>query len=107
DCVLLWQKRDAGLHAYFIGQITDPKEKERSWQRYHEIRDFVESKTCRHLRICTHFGETPKWKTCEICDACGYEPEWLSVREKAQPGKSKSKRNTPTPQKRSRASRES
>ena len=21
DCVLLWQKRDAGLHAYFIGQI--------------------------------------------------------------------------------------
>ncbi len=24
DCVLLWQKRDAGLHAYFIGQIADP-----------------------------------------------------------------------------------
>src|ERR1700730_10663774 len=48
DCVLLWQKRDAGLHAYFIGQITDPKEKERAWERYHEIRDFVESDICRH-----------------------------------------------------------
>ena len=82
DCVLLWQKRDAGLHAYFIGQITDPEEKERAWQRYHEIRGFVESKTCRHLQICTHFGETPKWKTCDVCDVCGYEPEWLSVREK-------------------------
>ncbi len=82
DCVLLWQKRDAGLHAYFIGQIGDPAEKERAWQRYHEIRSFVESKTCRHLQICTHFGETPKWKTCEVCDACGYEPRWLAAREK-------------------------
>ena len=38
DCVLLWQKKDAGLHAYFIGQINDPDEKERAWQRYHDIR---------------------------------------------------------------------
>ena len=27
DCVMLWQKKDAGLHAYFIGQINDPEEK--------------------------------------------------------------------------------
>ena len=93
DCVLLWQKRDAGLHAYFIGQITDPTEKERAWQRYHEIRGFVESKTCRHLQICAHFGETPKWKTCEVCDACGYEPEWLSVREKEPRGNPEAKQS--------------
>ena len=31
DCVLLWQKRDAGLLAYFIEQITDPAEKQRAW----------------------------------------------------------------------------
>ena len=61
DCVLLWQKRDAGLHAYFIGQINDPEEKERAWQRYHEIRGFVESDICRHQRICGHFGENKKW----------------------------------------------
>jgi ATP-dependent DNA helicase RecQ len=81
ECVLLWQKRDAGLHAHFIGQITDPSEKQRAWDRYHEIRNFVESKVCRHLQICRHFGETPKWRTCEACDFCGYEPAWLSVRE--------------------------
>src|ERR1700681_3641858 len=51
DCVLLWQKRDGGLHAYFIGQINDREEKERAWQRYHEIRGFVESDTCRHQRV--------------------------------------------------------
>ena len=93
DCVLLWQKRDAGLLAHFIGQINDPAEKERAWQRYHEIRGFVESQICRHLRICTHFGETPKWKTCDACDVCGSEPEWLSLLaepERAVPHKLKS-----------------
>src|SRR6202142_2454371 len=42
DCLLLWQKKDAGLLAYFIEQVTDPAEKERAWQRYHEIRGFVD-----------------------------------------------------------------
>ncbi|MBZ5699125.1 MAG: RecQ family ATP-dependent DNA helicase [Acidobacteriia bacterium] len=93
DCVLLWQKRDAGLLAHFIGQIIDPEEKERGWQRYHEIRGFVESKICRHRRICTHFGETPKWQTCNACDVCGSEPDWLSVPEEtAPPKRSKSRR---------------
>jgi ATP-dependent DNA helicase RecQ len=93
DCVLLWQNRDAGLHAYFIGQIIDSAEKERAWQRYHEIRNFVESKYCRHLQICRHFGEAPKWKTCNACDACGSEPDWLSAPEEtAPPQSSKSKR---------------
>ena len=84
DCVLLWQKRDAGLLGYFIGQIADAAEKKRAWERYDEIRVFVESKVCRHLQICTHFGENPKWKSCGACDVCGSEPDWLSLRPKAQ-----------------------
>ena len=61
DCLLLWQKRDVGLLTYFVEQLTDPAEKARAWQRYHIIRSFVESNSCRHRRICIHFGETPKW----------------------------------------------
>jgi ATP-dependent DNA helicase RecQ len=79
DCLLLWQKRDAGLLAHFIEKVTDPAEKERSWQRYHEIRRFAEARECRHRQICLHFGETPKWATCQACDVCGSQPEWLSV----------------------------
>ena len=79
DCVLLWQKKDAGLHAYFIGQIVDPDEKKRAWQRYDEIRGFVESDICRHQRICGHFGENKKWASCGACDVCAYEPAWLSA----------------------------
>src|SRR5450631_2572755 len=77
DCVLLWQKRDAGLLAHFIGQVTDAAEKERAWQRYDDIRRFVEATHCRHREICLHFGENPKWTSCEACDVCGYVPPWL------------------------------
>ena len=76
DCVLLWRRRDAGLLAYFIGLLTDQAEKERGWQRYHEILGYAESKTCKHFQICRHFGEIPKWKSCDACDACGCELAW-------------------------------
>jgi ATP-dependent DNA helicase RecQ len=93
DCVLLWQPKDAGLLAYFIEQLTDPAEKERAWQRYHSVRNFVEQGHCRHLQICQHFGQTPKWQRCEMCDVCGNAPSWLrapvpeevAVRKKQRP----------------------
>jgi ATP-dependent DNA helicase RecQ len=78
DCVLLWQKRDAALLAHFTKEINDPAEKKRAWQRYHEIRGFVESESCRHRQICAHFGETPQWNSCAACDVCSGEPKWLA-----------------------------
>jgi ATP-dependent DNA helicase RecQ len=84
DCILLWQKRDAALLAYFADQIVDPAERERAWQRYHGIRRFAESEGCRHREICLHFGESPKWTTCGVCDACGCESEWLVKSIKAE-----------------------
>jgi ATP-dependent DNA helicase RecQ len=80
DCLLLWQKRDTALLAYFINQIQDAAEKDRSWQRYRNIVGFAESKRCRHRQICLHFGETPKWQSCENCDVCSGVPEWLDAR---------------------------
>lgn len=79
DCLLLWQKRDVGLLTYFVEQLTDPEEKVRAWQRYRIIRNFVESKSCRHRQICVHFGETPKWLACNACDVCSGEPGWMSA----------------------------
>ena len=88
DCILLWQKRDAGLLAHFIEQVEDSAEKERAWQRYRTIRKFVESKACRHRQICLHFGETPKWTECSACDVCSGTPDWLSESVQAKPAKS-------------------
>jgi ATP-dependent DNA helicase RecQ len=82
DCVLLWQNKDVGLLAYFIDQLQDPAERERAWQRYHAIRKFAEHEVCRHRQICMHFGETPKWEDCGMCDICGEPPDWLSAKSK-------------------------
>jgi ATP-dependent DNA helicase RecQ len=84
DCILLWQKRDTALLAYFADQIVDPAERERAWQRYHAIRRFADSQGCRHRQICLHFGENPKWETCGACDACGCESDWLVKSIKAE-----------------------
>jgi ATP-dependent DNA helicase RecQ len=70
DCVLLWQKRDTALLAYFIEQVEDEAEKARGWQRYRDITGFVAAKQCRHKRICAHFGETVAWEKCGACDSC-------------------------------------
>jgi len=77
DCVLLWQKKDAGLLGFFANQITDSAERERAWERYRIIREFVESRRCRHRQICAHFGEAPKWDKCDACDVCGSAAEWM------------------------------
>lgn len=82
DCLLLWQKRDVGLLVHFIHQIQDHEEKKHAWERYHDMRGFVEASTCRHLAICKHFGETPKWDRCENCDVCGNVPEYLNQTER-------------------------
>jgi ATP-dependent DNA helicase RecQ len=90
ECILFWQKRDTGLHAFFIGKLEDEDEKELAWQRYHEVERFVQSPECRQRNICRHFGEIPKWESCENCDACAAAPEWLEVepeRGKARTGK--------------------
>jgi ATP-dependent DNA helicase RecQ len=79
DCFLFWQKKDTGLHAFFIGKIEDPVEKERAWQRYHEVDRFVQSKECRQHHVCRHFGESPKWDSCGNCDACAAAPDWLEI----------------------------
>jgi ATP-dependent DNA helicase RecQ len=85
DCILLWQKRDTGLLAHFIEQVTDPAERERGWQRYHAIRRFAESGQCRHIQICSHFGEKAKWTSCGACDVCGCESQWLVKSMEAEP----------------------
>ncbi len=79
DCVLLWQKRDHILLDYFIGQIYDDAERERSVDRKRVISRFADSSRCRQRQICLHFGETPKWESCGNCDNCGGKIEWLSV----------------------------
>jgi ATP-dependent DNA helicase RecQ len=85
DCYLLWQKRDYGLRAHFIQQISAPKERERAWSRYHQMQNFVKSAQCRPRQICEYFGENAKWEKCGVCDACVGLPQWMSTENAAPP----------------------
>ena len=98
DCVLLWQKKDAGLLGFFANQIVDAEERNRAWERYRIIREFVESKRCRHRQICAHFGESPKWEKCDACDVCGSAAQWMALpaRAAASTGKEPRARTTST-----------
>jgi ATP-dependent DNA helicase RecQ len=87
DCLLLWQKRDTALLVHFTKEISDPAEQKRAWQRYDEIRRFVEPGRCRHHQICVHFGEIPKWKSCSACDVCAGDAGWASSESEPLPQK--------------------
>ncbi len=99
DCLLLWRPKDVGLLTFFINQLRDAAEKDRSWERYRTVKRFVDSDRCRHLQICLHFGQTPKWQRCEMCDACGNVPEWLNAAADVAeaPRKRKRVRTVPPP----------
>jgi ATP-dependent DNA helicase RecQ len=81
ECALLWQKKDAGLLAYFCEQLAGREEKQRAWDRYHAIKNFVTDSACRDRQICRHFGETPKWESCGSCDRCAELPEWMTEKK--------------------------
>jgi ATP-dependent DNA helicase RecQ len=83
QCLLLWQKKDAGLLAYFCEQVSDKQEKQRAWDRFNTIKGFAENGRCRHRQICLHFGEQPKWTNCGKCDVCAPLPEWAIPRTSA------------------------
>src|SRR5258708_28735631 len=78
DCYIFWEKRDNGLRAFFINQIGDSQEKDRAWDRYHQIPRVVGAEKCRQKEICNPFGEVTKWDRCEVCDICAGTPKWLS-----------------------------
>jgi len=61
------------------------------------MRNFAEAARCRHRQICTHFGETPKWNTCGMCDVCCAVPEWLSAPELEEAVRPRPRKAPPEP----------
>jgi len=65
DCFLFWQKKDTGLHAFFIGKIEDPRRKTRL-AALPRSRALCAIQECRQRHVCRHFGESPKWSAVAI-----------------------------------------
>ena len=70
-CLLLYAKKDKGLHSYFIRQSdADAKTIDLRWRSLDAITQFAEGGECRHSGILTYFRDTQRIKSCGHCDVC-------------------------------------
>jgi len=70
-CLLLYSRKDKGLHSYFI-QKSDAKDGDvqSRWRALNTFVQFLESEECRFAGILTYFKDTTRLKACGHCDVC-------------------------------------
>jgi ATP-dependent DNA helicase RecQ len=77
-CLLLYAKKDRGLHSYFITQSTATQTViNQRWRALEAIVQFVESRECRHEGILTYFRDTDRIESCGHCDICTPNSHWV------------------------------
>ena len=85
--VLLAMKADLGRLVRFNEQRAgDPDlaiARERGWQAYHAIKDFIYSDRCRRRALLDHFGDraagAPLERCCDVCDAIEWLPDPATI----------------------------
>lgn len=70
-CLMLYAKRDKGLHSYFITQ-SEASEHHRHlrWRGLEAIVQYAEGGECRHGGILTYFRDSFRLGACGHCDVC-------------------------------------
>jgi len=70
-CLLLYARKDKGLHSFFIQKSdADESAKRLRWRGLDTFIQFIESEECRFSGILTYFRDTTRIKRCGHCDAC-------------------------------------
>ncbi len=70
-CLLLYAKKDKGLHSYFIQKSeAESFVISRRWNALNTITQFAEGGECRHSGILTYFKDAVRIKKCGHCDIC-------------------------------------
>ncbi len=75
-CLLLYSKKDKGLHAYFI-QKSEAESFiiNRRWLALDTITQYAEGGECRHAGILSYFKDAFRIKKCGHCDICSPRSE--------------------------------
>jgi ATP-dependent DNA helicase RecQ len=70
-CLLLYSKKDKGLHAYFITKSkAEPIHQKARWNALETIIQFSEGGECRHGGILNYFRDSRQITECGHCDSC-------------------------------------
>lgn len=79
-CLLLYCKKDRGLHSYFINQSkADSTNIRQRWNALNAITEYIESSECRHGGILTYFRDAKRIQSCGHCDVCSPKSDWKIV----------------------------
>ncbi len=70
DCLLLYSAGDRIKHEFFIREMEDPEERQRTRQKLQEMMRYCELKTCRRAFLLNYFGEAWPKPNCGACDIC-------------------------------------
>ena len=79
DCVLFYSYGDVRKHEFFIDQMEDEVEREKSREKLSQIIEYCETVNCRRKHVLKYFGEEYSFplvskdeeqKGCESCDIC-------------------------------------
>ena len=79
ECVLFYSYGDVRKHEFFINQMKDYAEQEKSREKLKQIIEYCETVICRRKHILKYFGEEYSFpsgsedenqKGCEACDIC-------------------------------------
>ncbi len=70
-CLLLFEKKDKGLQAFFIESSDAPPEIKRvRWNTLNALLDYAESTECRHGEILAYYKDSQRLRHCGHCDVC-------------------------------------
>ncbi len=70
ECVLFYSAGDRRKHAYFIEQIYNKIEQEKSWKKLTEVTNYCTLQNCRREYLLKYFAEDYSLKNCGNCDIC-------------------------------------
>ncbi|MFO1463527.1 MAG: ATP-dependent DNA helicase RecQ [bacterium] len=85
-CLLLYAKRDKGLHSYFITQSqAEERHRQQRWRALDTMVQFAEGGECRHAGILTYFRDSFRIGACGHCDVCAPSSARRIPREETTP----------------------
>lgn len=70
ECLLFWSVGDITKHRFFINQIEDPGERNRTEQKLQDMVSYAQQADCRRRYLLKYFGEQWELVNCQACDIC-------------------------------------
>ncbi|MEA3272612.1 MAG: DNA helicase RecQ [Patescibacteria group bacterium] len=70
ECALFYSYGDKMKHEYFLNQMEDDGEREKSFKKMQKVIDYCEQMFCRRKYLLRYFGEDYVLEDCKGCDVC-------------------------------------